>query len=124
MSQDGTPLGPEGAETIGRNVQALRDALGISQETLAALSGVSQQMISYVERGEKRPSAPNLARLARSLDTTADKLLQPLPSVREAAFPVGLTPEADELDALVRLLRPAERRSAIVFLRRLITLRD
>ena len=97
MSQDDTPLGPEGAETIGRNVQAFREALGISQETLAALSGVSQQMISYVERGEKRPSAPNLARLAQSLDTTADKLLQPLSSVREAAGPVGLTPEPTSL---------------------------
>lgn len=38
--------------SIGDNLRRLRNASGLSQGSLAALSGVSQQLISQIERGE------------------------------------------------------------------------
>lgn len=49
---------------IGENLRKLRQERRLSQKTLAELSGVSQQLISQIERGENRTTKelPDLAR--------------------------------------------------------------
>lgn len=53
-------------------VKELRDAKSLSQAELARRAGVSQRTISYLETGERAPSARVLFRLAKVLDVPPD----------------------------------------------------
>lgn len=60
---------------IGDYVQSRRLALGLTQEQLEELSGLSQNYISQVENGKiERPGTAKLEQLARGLDVTVDDL--------------------------------------------------
>ena len=48
---------------FGRNVQAYRHALGISQEELAFISGLHRTYIGMVERAERTISLQNAKKL-------------------------------------------------------------
>lgn len=59
----------EGASRrLVERVRELRQAQGLSLETLAERSGVSRSMISLIERGETSPTAVVLEKLAVGLD--------------------------------------------------------
>lgn len=60
----------------GKRVLQRRKQLGISQEDLALLVGVSQHQISKYERNANNPRADILEALADALQTTTDYLLQ------------------------------------------------
>jgi transcriptional regulator with XRE-family HTH domain len=60
---------------LGARIRAERRARGVSLERLAQASGVSQSMVSEVERGTKTPSVLVLDRLATALDTSIARLL-------------------------------------------------
>jgi transcriptional regulator with XRE-family HTH domain len=62
---------------VGRNVLALRQARGMTQEQLAERSGFSQQYISDLERGRRNPTVVSLYELAQALSSTPIELLQP-----------------------------------------------
>ena len=53
---------------VGLNVQRLRRERGLSQEELAARSGVHQTYLSGVERGVRNPTVTVLQRIAMALD--------------------------------------------------------
>lgn len=57
------------------NIKDRRKELGLSQEALAEIVGVSQRQISKYETGQSDLSAETLNSLADALDTTADYLL-------------------------------------------------
>ncbi len=57
------------------NLRSLRQARGISQERLAELAGLHRTYVSSVERGARNISIDNIARLAKALDVSPDKLL-------------------------------------------------
>ena len=57
------------------NLRNLRQARGISQERLAELAGLHRTYVSSVERGARNISIDNIARLAKALDVSPDKLL-------------------------------------------------
>ncbi|HET7921303.1 MAG TPA: helix-turn-helix transcriptional regulator [Gammaproteobacteria bacterium] len=58
------------------NLRNLRQTRGISQERLAELAGLHRTYVSSVERGARNISIDNIARLARALDVSPDKLLE------------------------------------------------
>lgn len=60
----------------GKRVLQRRKQLGISQEDLALLVGVSQHQISKYERNANNPRADILEALSDALQTTTDYLLQ------------------------------------------------
>lgn len=62
---------------VGRNVRAVRQAKGMTQEQLAEKSGFAQQYISDLERGERNPTIVSLYELAEALGSTPVELLQP-----------------------------------------------
>jgi transcriptional regulator with XRE-family HTH domain len=62
---------------VGRNVRAVRQARGMTQEQLAEASGFSQQYISDLERGRRNPTVVSLYELALALNSTPIELLQP-----------------------------------------------
>lgn len=69
--------------SIGNRIKALRNAVGMSQERLAELLGVSRPTISQIENGDRKVLAEELKELADIFNTSADSLLNPqkLPTV-------------------------------------------
>ena len=61
--------------TFGEMIQARRGVLGMSQERLAELVGVSRQAVSKWEVGDALPDTDRLLPLARALGVTVDELL-------------------------------------------------
>ena len=64
-------------EIVALNVRAARKAIGLSQEELAHEADIDRTYISQVERKQRNLTISVLARIARALATTPDKLLQP-----------------------------------------------
>jgi transcriptional regulator with XRE-family HTH domain len=60
---------------LGSYLTAARLQRGLSQAELAARCGLSQVQISYFELGRRRPTLDQLVRIARSLDTSIEKLI-------------------------------------------------
>jgi transcriptional regulator with XRE-family HTH domain len=63
-------------QRITQLLQEERERLGLSKYALARRSGVSQQMIGYVEKGQKRPSLETALRLADALDLDLGDLIK------------------------------------------------
>ena len=59
---------------IGANIRAVRNKMGISQSKLADKCGFSNTIISNYETGEKTPSLFSLARIAKQLNVSIDRL--------------------------------------------------
>lgn len=54
-------------EEVGKRIRYLRRLQGLTSEELAKLAGVSQSMISQIERGQVSPSLETLWKLSHSL---------------------------------------------------------
>lgn len=61
--------------TLGEKIKSLRKRLGMSQEKLAELMGISRQAVAKWENGQSAPSTANLFKLAEMLNTTTAFLL-------------------------------------------------
>jgi transcriptional regulator with XRE-family HTH domain len=61
---------------LARNVRRLRQAIGMSQEELAARAQLHRTYISSVERHERNVSLANIFRIAGALGVTASSLLE------------------------------------------------
>ncbi len=64
-------------EVVAENVRRARKAAGLSQEGLGFEAGLDRTYISQVERKQRNLTIGVLARLAKALGTTPDKLLVP-----------------------------------------------
>lgn len=62
---------------VGRNAERIRKERGITQEKLAELSGLSQQYISGLERGNRNPTIVTVHELAVALQVSHLDLLTP-----------------------------------------------
>ncbi len=58
----------------GVKIRHLREDAGLTEMELGDRAGVSGQMISFIERGLRTPSAEKLKRLADALGVTVDDL--------------------------------------------------
>lgn len=54
-------------EEVGKRIRYLRRLQGLTSEELAKLAGISQSMISQIERGQVSPSLETLWKLSHSL---------------------------------------------------------
>ena len=55
---------------LGRNLQRVRTAAGLTQTALAKRSGIHRSYVSALEAGERNPTALTLQRLAKVLGVT------------------------------------------------------
>jgi transcriptional regulator with XRE-family HTH domain len=60
---------------FGRQVRALREARGWSQERLAEAAGLHRTYVGSLERGERNVALVNLYAIAKALDTDPASLL-------------------------------------------------
>ena len=61
-------------QKLGDVIRERRNALGLSQEELARLAGVSRQTINMIERGDFNPSLHLCLGICRILGRTLDEL--------------------------------------------------
>ena len=62
--------------SVARELKAERVRRGISMTKLADESGLSQQMISYVERGMRSPTLDTLLRITAVLNIDLSKVIK------------------------------------------------
>lgn len=62
-------------QQLGKKIKELRQALSISQELLAELTGLHRTYIGSVERGERNLSLQNIVIISKALHTTPSDLL-------------------------------------------------
>ena len=60
---------------VARLLKAQREKNQLSMTALAAKAGLSQQMISYVERGIRNPTLETLLRITEALDVPLGKMI-------------------------------------------------
>lgn len=60
---------------LGKNLRAARDRLGITQEEVAARSGVQAGEISRIERGKRDPQVSTLEKIAKAVEMPPGRLL-------------------------------------------------
>ena len=63
---------------VAETVRRARKAASLSQEELALEAGLDRTYISQVERGKRNVTIVVLARIAKALKTTPDRLLVPV----------------------------------------------
>ena len=66
-------------ETMGDRIRKLVEKKGISQKELAAKTGCTEAAISHYIKGDRTPRASVLTKIAISLDTTSDYLMEGIP---------------------------------------------
>ena len=74
---------PDVRKQFGDRVRQLRRGLGMSQEELAARSGLHRTYVGDVERGERNPSLVNIVKLSTALGVTPAVLLTGIENGRE-----------------------------------------
>jgi transcriptional regulator with XRE-family HTH domain len=60
---------------VGRNLERIRRAKGLTQEDLSAVSGFSQQYLSGLERGRRNPTIVTIYEIAQALGVSHLDLL-------------------------------------------------
>ncbi|WP_308776634.1 helix-turn-helix domain-containing protein, partial [uncultured Bilophila sp.] len=70
---------------IGGKIQARRKAMGLSQEDLAQLTGVSRQSVTKWETGQSAPDLDRLVELADVLGVSLDFLLREPPQTSSSS---------------------------------------
>jgi transcriptional regulator with XRE-family HTH domain len=86
---------------IGKRIKTLREARGMSQESLAKAIGVTFQQVQKYEKGANRVSGGRLAKIATALKCEVSELFPPNDSVRPER---DLTGYANDYESL-RVLR-------------------
>ncbi|MDB5307121.1 MAG: anaerobic benzoate catabolism transcriptional regulator [Gemmataceae bacterium] len=75
---------------FGQLIRRRREASGLSQEDLGALTNLSRNYVGMVERGETNPTLLVLQALAVALDTTMSALIVELEAaIAKPAAPGG-----------------------------------
>ena len=69
-------MGNSGKLIFGGNVRRLREALGMTQESVAEASGLDRSYVGGVERGERNPTLSAILRLATALRVTPARLFE------------------------------------------------
>ena len=60
---------------FAEKLKNLRESKGLSQQSLADLSGINKMLISKYETGRSTPNMENLGKLAKALGVIADSLI-------------------------------------------------
>lgn len=99
---------------FAERLKELRKKRGLSQNELAGLIHVHFTQVSRYERGETKPNAEAMAKLAKALDTTVDYLMSGTSD--ELAQSAGLDKELISRFKQVQELSPEEKKTVLSLL--------
>lgn len=83
MFNDDTAIGLERNALL--RIRKCREERQLSQLELSLVSGISQNMITYIETGKRTPSLRTFIKLCVALEISPASLFEPLDEEREAA---------------------------------------
>lgn len=63
---------------LGKRIVKARTDKGMSQEKLAANSGIDRSHMGFIEQGRRKPTLSTLYKIAKSLDMTLEQLFRGL----------------------------------------------
>jgi transcriptional regulator with XRE-family HTH domain len=63
---------------LGKRIVKARNAKGMSQEKLAANSGIDRSHMGFIEQGRRKPTLSTLFKIAKSLDISLEQLFKGL----------------------------------------------
>lgn len=63
---------------IGSRIVKARNSKGMSQEKLAADSGIDRSHMGFIEQGRRKPTLSTLVKIVKSLDTSLEQLFKGL----------------------------------------------
>ena len=75
MSSDEDQRMPDLSPPVGRALKVAREKLGLSQDALADLAGVSRSHYGRVERGEVSPTLETISALSQALARPLSQLI-------------------------------------------------
>lgn len=105
-------------QELGRRVRVRRIALGMTQERLGELLGVTFQQVQKYENGKNRISAAGLYTLGRILKVPVDSFYRDDPALSAKAepdpFAALTTPESVELAHIFGRIRSKEAKRSIL----------
>lgn len=93
MNEENNSLSVE----IGRRIASRRKQLGLTQEQVAELSGLSHQFFACVERGLKNMRAENVIKLSKALNVSADYILMGNSNAADYEYISGLMKPLNEV---------------------------
>ena len=71
----------ENRRTNGSAISAIRKALGVRQDALAAGAGITKAYMSQIEHGLRQPAPDVTVKIAARLGTTLDAITYPVSDV-------------------------------------------
>lgn len=63
---------------LGKRIVKARNSKGMSQEKLAANSGIDRSHMGFIEQGRRKPTLSTLFKIAKSLDISLEQLFKGL----------------------------------------------
>jgi transcriptional regulator with XRE-family HTH domain len=101
----GTDLQPDAALHLGRNLQQLREARGLTQQQISRLAGIPRATWANLESGAANPTLSVLVRAADALQVRLEELIEP-PRRTGRLYKVGVLPVRQRGAVTVRKLLP------------------
>jgi transcriptional regulator with XRE-family HTH domain len=93
------------AAHLGRNIQALREARGQTQQQIARVAGVPRATWANLESGDANPTLAVLVRVAQALSVRLEELIEP-PRGLGRLYRAGSLPSRTRGPVVVRKLLP------------------
>jgi len=93
------------AAHLGRNIQALREARGQTQQQIARLAGIPRATWANLESGAANPTLAVLVRVAQALSVRLEELIEP-PRGMGRLYKAGSLPSRTRGPVVVRKLLP------------------
>jgi transcriptional regulator with XRE-family HTH domain len=93
------------ALNLGKNIQGLRQARGLSQQQMAKLAGIPRATWANMESGGANPTLAVLVNVAGALQVRLEELIEP-PRRTGRLYPAGTLPTRKRGEVLVRKLLP------------------
>lgn len=101
---------------------------GMSQKELAAAMEISEQFLSALIKGRRRPNVRHLAAAAKALNTSVSFLAlttdDPSPDASEHDAPIYFSPQADEAAQLIDAMSDPDLRDLAIDLLRTLAMHD
>src|SRR5215212_5328541 len=98
-------MSEDAAANLGRNIQQLREARGLTQQKISAVAGIPRATWANLESGAANPTLNVLVKVAQALQVRLEELIEP-PRRTGRLYKVDTLPSRTRGNVTVRKLLP------------------